>query len=306
MPPKRPAPPASRSQPVAGTAAKSAGKPTGAAKVFVEAKRFDPKRLVFEPMTTTKSGSSWIPAKYDGQRLLLHTGVVRCPFGASQYQDKTTPTSFSMQISIDDDNEHALAVGDVMKQVMDAIKAHLPTVIDISDHTVEYTDTCQQSNGDQYAPLARVTLPLFKGKFTTQIIKRGGEPVQFSLNNWHKVLPKETGVVVDGAIRFAGAYYFYDEETERARVGASWQWHSIRLAGDDELMTEERKAENAAVADALVAAAATATAASAARKPETKRKAEDAVANGNPQQQQKRAKSVHEDCEIVPDEAMVD
>lgn len=263
-----------------------AGQQTQRSKVFVEASQFDKTKLRFEEPTTTKTGSTWIPIKYDDTRLLLHTGLVSCPFGASQYENKVTPTAFSMQISIDEDNPNALAVASVMKDVMDLLKAYIPTIAVEPAGGIEYVDTCQQGN-TQYAPLARVTLPLFKGKFTTQVVRRGKDPISLTTANCLKVLGANT--VADGALRLAGAYYH--EEADKARAGLSWQWHSVRLADDSELTTAvsaERKAENTAVIDALMAAAPTADDSKKKRKASTAGGAKDA----------KRAKTVHEDCAI--------
>lgn len=315
MPPKRISTAALplRTQPVGGGGAKvktaAAGgtvpaktSRAGDKKVFVDAKQFDPARLEIEAPTTTRTGSIWVPIKYDGQRLLLHTGVVHCPFGASQYEDKVSPTSFSMQISIDQDNDNALAVANVMKMVKDKLLEQLPLLVETRSGKIDFVDTCQQKD-EQYSPLARVTLPLFKNKFTTQVIRRkrdgNGEPVPLTLQTWHKVLPKD-GVIVDGAIRLAGAYIHEDDDAPAARAGSSWQWHSIRLADDNELMPAERKAENSAVIAALLDAVAPSSNDDAGGGAGTKRKAQQQQA---PTAESKRAKTVHEDCEITEAEA---
>lgn len=265
----------------------AAGQKTQQSKLFVEASQFDKAKLRFLEPTSTKAGSTWIPIEYDQTRLLLHTGLVNCPFGASQYEKKVSPTAFSMQISIDDDNTNALALGTVMKSVMDALKEHIPNIVEAPAGGIEYVDTCQQ-NSAQYAPLARVTLPLFKNNFTTQIVRRNKttQAVKLTLSNWEKVLGP---CIVDGVLRLAGAYYH--EENNKARAGVSWQWHSIRLADEDELQTtgtSERKAENAAVAEALLA--------SAPLTDDSKKKRKNAsTADGSGV---KRAKTVHDDCEI--------
>jgi hypothetical protein len=267
-----------------------AGQQSQRSKVFVEAAQFDKTKLRFEEATTTKNGGTWIPIKYDDTRLLLHTGLVSCPFGASQYENKLTPTSFSMQISIDDDNPNALAVASVMKDVMDALKEHIPTIVTEPTAGVEYVDTCQQGNA-QYAPMARVTLPLFKGKFTTQVVRRGKDPISLTTTNCTKVLGQ--GTVADGALRLAGAYYHEDDATSKARTGVSWQWHSVRLADENELTTavsSERKAENTAVIDALMAAAPVVD--------DGKKKRKQPAAAAAAASEAKRAKTVHEDCTI--------
>ncbi len=124
-----------------------------------------------------KGGKSQYVNRIDGARIRLQTPTLRCPFGLSRYDANDGNSSFSIDVSVDNQGQFEQKMRDVEKLMRENAVKTSPEWLgkQISDETLDVlfkTFFKESSDPEKYAPTIKLKVTPY-----TQIFDKDGEVV---------------------------------------------------------------------------------------------------------------------------------
>ncbi len=161
--------------------------------IIQRSEQFNPSNVMFTKMKKNKNGGKtvYINAQDGKKKLYLQLPAMRCPFGVSAFTDESTNrTSYSLDLSFDNDNEQASELAEKLKQLDERI---IETVANNSKEWLGKDYSVEVIKEALYKPLVRVSKEDYPSTMKLKIMtKPNGDFLPEAYNSSRELIPLDS------------------------------------------------------------------------------------------------------------------